>query len=74
MPMHHVVDTTQHPPVTQRYTEAIPADVTPSALSTARALLRLQEGTHFAIITRRGGRLTVEPMQLIREKSIEIGE
>ena len=74
MPMHHVIDTTQAPPVTQRYTDTLPPDVTPSAISTARALLRLAEGTHFAIITRHGGRLTVEPLRLIHEKRIELGE
>ena len=74
MPMHHIIDTTQAPPVTQRYTDTLPADVTPSAISAARVLLRMSEGTHFALITRRGGRLTVEPMLLKPEKSLELGE
>ncbi len=75
MGLQTLIDTTQHPPRITRLTENTPADLSPSAISLARELLRMPEGSNVATITRKGGRLTIEYVRLVPvDKPIEIGE
>lgn len=69
----HIIDASQRPPVLQRTLDP-PSDISVAALTAARLLLRMKEGTHLAVITRKGGRVTVEPVQLVQGTTWEIGE